>query len=195
VTDILVERVEGGDRGQIVSFETQKILNMLLSFGVENIQNECNNVANHYRDLWSKRNPTDFMTEYNLQDISYECGIRELYPQFLLVEPSTIRLNVLNSCLNELYPQYLDRRNVAAAVFPGPMNPVLMIFLPTLEVNGLTITWTNFATTFKSVIMHEFLHLCGDVKTPTRDIVDGVIRHTRIGTQALENLEWMYQSL
>lgn len=128
MTDILVERVEGGDRGQIVSFETQKILNMPLFFGVENIQNECNSVTNHYRDLWSKRNPTDFMTEYNLQDISYECGIRELYPPFLLIEPSTIRLNVLNSCLNELGPQYSDKHDVAAAVFPDPVSPVLFQF-------------------------------------------------------------------
>ena len=36
--------------------------------------------------------------------------------------------------------------------------------------------------------MHEFLHLCGDVKTPKKDIVDGVIRHTMVGTEALKNL-------
>jgi hypothetical protein len=190
VTDIRVERVEGGDRGQIVSLETQKILNMLLSLGVENIQNECNSVANRYHNLWNKRNLTDFMTEYDLQHISYECGIRELYPPFSLIEPSTIRLNVLNSCMNELGPQYSDKRDVAAGVFfLDTMNPVLVIFLPTLEVSGLTITWKNYATTFKSVIIHEFLHLCGDVKTPTKEIVDGVIRHTRIGSEALENLK------
>ncbi len=189
MTYVLVERVDGGDRGQIVSFEVQKILNMLLSLGVEYIQNECNSVANHYRDLWSKRNPTDFMTEYGLQDVTYESGINELYPSFSLVEPCTIRLNVLNSRMNELGPQYSDKRDVAAGVLPDAMNPVLMIFLPTLEISGSTITWINYVPTFKSVITHEFLHLCGDVKTPEKEIVDGVIRHTKIGTEALERLE------
>jgi hypothetical protein len=57
------------------------------------------------------------------------------------------------------------------------MNPKLMIFLPTLEVINSTITWTHrLKTSFKSIIIHEFLHLCGDVESPTRKIVDGVIR-------------------
>jgi hypothetical protein len=38
------------------------------------------------------------------------------------------------------------------------------------------------------VIIHEFLHLCGEVKTPSPDIVDGVIRHTMVGTIAIEPL-------
>ena len=61
-----------------------------------------------------------------------------------------------------------------------------MIFLPMLEVANSTITWTHQpGTSFRSVIIHEFLHLCGEVKTPSRDIVDGVIRHTMVGTKAI----------
>ena len=41
---------------------------------------------------------------------------------------------------------------------------------------------------YKSIIIHEFLHLCGDIESPTRPIVDGVIRHTKIGTEAIEPL-------
>jgi hypothetical protein len=64
-----------------------------------------------------------------------------------------------------------------------------MIFLPTLEIINSTITWTHRPmTSFKSVIIHEFLHLCGDAESPTRDIVDGVIRHTKVGTEAIEAL-------
>jgi hypothetical protein len=91
--------------------------------------------------------------------------------------------------MNELGPQYSDKRDAAAGVLPDTMNPLLMIFLPTLEISSSTIKWINYVPTFKSVIMHEFLHLCGDVKTPQKEIVDGVIRHTKIGTEALEKLE------
>jgi hypothetical protein len=63
-----------------------------------------------------------------------------------------------------------------------------MVFLPTLQVTNSTITWIHSKTSFKSVIIHEFLHLCGDVESPTTEIVDGVIRHTKVGTEAIEPL-------
>jgi hypothetical protein len=58
-----------------------------------------------------------------------------------------------------------------------------------LEIINSTIIWTHRPkTSFKSVMIHEFLHLCGEVETPTRKIVDGVIRHTMVGREAIEPL-------
>jgi hypothetical protein len=63
------------------------------------------------------------------------------------------------------------------------MNPKLMIFLPTLEVKNSSITWKHKpGTSFGSVIVHEFLHLYGDTPELRPGVVDGVIRHTNVGT-------------
>jgi hypothetical protein len=98
--------------------------------------------------------------------------------------------------VNHSHPHIYDYRyssNPKAAAITvvntvDPKNPNLVIFLPTLEVANSTITWTNFMTPFKSVIIHEFLHICGDIESPTAEIVDGVIRHTKVGTEAIEPL-------
>jgi hypothetical protein len=61
-----------------------------------------------------------------------------------------------------------------------------MIFLPTLEITDSVITWTHRPDVlYKSIMIHEFLHLCGDIESPTTEIVDGVIRHTKVGTEAI----------
>lgn len=188
MTDIYVDWVQGGSKGQTIYSETRRILDRLFSLDLHYIEKECNRVANAYRNIWSTKNPNDFMIEYGLEYTTYESGIRELNPPFLLAAPLTVHIQVFDSQIDELYPQYSANSNAAAGVLYGdPMNPKLMIFLPTLEVTNSTITWTHRnRTSFKSVIIHEFLHLCGEVKTPTRDIIDGVIRHTMVGTEAIE---------
>jgi hypothetical protein len=57
-----------------------------------------------------------------------------------------------------------------------------------LEISNPIVRWINYKQTFQQVIIHEFLHLCGEVETAQRKIVDGVIRHTMIGTKAIEPL-------
>ena len=154
-----------------------------LSLDITNIRNECNNLSNKYRALWGLKNPSDFMSEYGLPNTSFGDGIRELDPPFLLRLPSTIRIDVLDL----RYPN--DRYTPAAVNFQDLINPVLVIFLPTLEVRGSTITWAHGSMMpFRSIIMHEFLHTCGDVPGLGEGLIDGVIRHTMIGIEALENL-------
>ena len=138
-------------------------------------------------EKWSEKNPNDFMIECNLEHTTYASGIGELDPPFLLAAPLTVRIQVFDFRKDVLDPQ--SNREVRASVdYADPENPKLMIFLPTLKVTNSTITLTHFKKSFKSVIIHEFLHLCGEVKTPTHDIVDGVIRHTKVGTEAIEPL-------
>lgn len=192
LTDVYVDGIDGRAKGQTVYSETRKILDRLLSIDLHDIENECNRVAKLYHGIWSTKNPNDFMVEYGLEHITYGSGIRELDPPFLLTAPLTIHIQVFNSCIDVLDPQYADNCEAAAAtaVNPAdPMNPKLMIFLPTLEVTNSTITWTHRPkTSFKPVIIHEFLLQGGDVKSATREIVDGLIRHTKVGTEAIEPL-------
>lgn len=134
---IQVRRVEGEDKGHKVSEVTQEHLCTFLSLDITNIRNECNNLSNKYRALWGLKNPSDFMSEYGLPNTSFGDGIRELDPPFLLRLPSTIRIDVLDL----QYPK--DRYTPAAVNFQDLMNPVLVIFLHTLEVRGSTITWAH----------------------------------------------------
>jgi hypothetical protein len=192
LTDIYVDRIDGGTKGQTVFSETRRILDKLFSIDLHRIENECNKVANLYRDKWARKNPNDFMIEEDLQHTTYENGIRELHPPFSLTAPSIVHIQVFDFCIDVLDPRYSNNRKTPAATEfnpADPENPKLMIFLPTLEVINSTITWIHGPKTLlKSVIIHEFLHLCGDVKSSTRDIVDGVIRHTRVGIEAIEHL-------
>jgi Zn-dependent metallo-hydrolase RNA specificity domain len=121
------------------------------------------------------------MIEENLPNKTYEEGIRELYPDFLLTTPLSIHIQIFDVCIDALYPQYSYNRDVAAGVLSGdPTNPKLMIFLPTLEVAGSLIKWTNYRETFKQVIIHEFLHLYGDLR---KGVVDGRIRHNHSASE------------
>jgi hypothetical protein len=192
LTDLYVDRIDGDSTGQTVYSETRRILDKLFSLDLHRIENECNKVANLYHEKWTRKNPNDFMIEEDLQHTRYENGIRELHPPFLLTAPSTVHIQVFDFRIDALNPQYSNNREAAAATIVNsadPTNPNLMIFLPTLEIVNSMITWTHRPTTsFKSVIIHEFLHLCSDIPSPTNKIVDGVIRHTMVGTEAIASL-------
>jgi hypothetical protein len=184
---IIVAPVEGGYDGQFVNTETQKILRKVFSIPLQRIQDECNRVADVYRNYWNTKNPNDIMIEYGLPNTTYKDGLRELDPAFLLTCPSIIRMNILNSRVNTM--DSTKSPDVAAGVLPHPTDPILYVFLPTFKIKDSTIVWTHRpSTSFISIIIHESLHLCGEVETAQRKIVDGVIRHTMIGTEAIEPL-------
>ena len=186
---ILIQRsVEGDNKGKLVYFETKRILDTLFNINLQKIQEECNRVANMYRDMWSSKDPNELMIEYGLEYTTYESGIKELDPPFSLNAPASIRIYVLDSRIDRLDPT--KSPDACSAVDPQDLqNPMLYVFLPTLEITNSTIIWTHRPkTSFKSVMIHEFLHLCGEVETPTRKIVDGVIRHTMVGREAIEPL-------
>ena len=94
--------------------------------------------------MWITKNPNDFMVEYGLERTTYGSGIRELDPPFLLAAPLTIHIQVFDCRIDVLDSQYSTNREAAAGVTSGdPMNPKLMLFLPTLEVINSTITWVH----------------------------------------------------
>jgi hypothetical protein len=176
---------EGGEKGQIVSRETQRVLNRLLLFGVKNIENECNKVANHYRELWKDKNPNDSMTEFELPYNKYSDGISELDPPFLLTEPSSIRVEILDARDTSnpiLSAKVTAKRNDLT-------NPKIMLYLQAFDVSDSKITWIGFKESFQTVIIHEFLHCCGEIPELRPGLVDGLIRHNKIGTEAFNNLE------
>jgi hypothetical protein len=194
---ITIEPVQGGEKGQFVSSETQKILRKLLSIPLQRIEDECNKVAGKYRNLWNTKNSSDIMNEYGLPNTTYKDGLRELDPEFLLSCPSTIRMYIRDVHVDAILHEKKNNHDAAAAVSFSKtstseidlQNPSLQVFLPTLEVKDSKIIWIHRPlTSFTSIIIHEFLHLCGEVKGPQRDIVDGVIKHTMIGTEAIEPL-------
>lgn len=178
---IITEQVQGGNKGQVIYLETQRILNLLMDIPLQRIQDECNRVANQLRDRWSTRNPKDLISEYNLYFTTYGDGIRELDPPFVLTRPSSIRINILDS-KDDSNPE--GAANVTTFL-NDPLNPILRIFLPALNV---IIRWINFEEPFITVIIHEFLHISGDVPHLRQGVVDGRIRHNMVGTKAIERL-------
>lgn len=183
----ITEPVQGGDKGQFISTETQKILRKIISIPLQRIQGECNKVANEYHDLWSTKNPNDKITEYGLESTTYEKGIIELDPPFSLITPSTIRISILNSRINTMDSSKSPDASSAVNDL-DPRNPILYVFLPTLEITGPIIRWTNYRETFQQIIIHEFLHLYGDSPNQRQGVVDGRIRHNIVPFTAIEPL-------
>ncbi|MGI0043830.1 MAG: hypothetical protein ACRD47_08970, partial [Nitrososphaeraceae archaeon] len=123
---IIVEQVQGKDKGQFINTRTQKILRQIISIPLQRIQDECNRVANEYRNLWNSKNPNDIMIEYGLPNTTYKDGIRELDPAFLLTCPSTIRMNILDSRINTIDPT--KSPDASLAVYDlDPRNPILYV--------------------------------------------------------------------
>jgi hypothetical protein len=86
----------------------------LFSLGVTN---ECNSVTKRYSALWNTQ-PSELMLEYRLP-ITYVQGKSEIQPEFVLFEPSTIRIKIINRYHSSNHP-------IAAAVeyfTDNPMEP------------------------------------------------------------------------
>ena len=181
---ISYEVIEGGQKGQTVALATNLATNKFFSLGVANIQNECNSVARRYCASWKTKPSEQKMSEYQLPDLTYAKGISEILPDFLLFEPSSIRVRIFN--------RYCPSNpSIAATVLhskDNPMNPTLILYLEILEVRNSTINWTGFSTSFESIIYHELLHACGDSPELRNEIHDGVIRHTMVCSEAINNL-------
>ena len=180
MTNTIVDPPEGGQKGQFVNSETQRILDHLMNIPTQTLQNECNRVATDYRDQWRSKNRAAMMLDPGLpngglDNISYQQGIDEIAPPYLLAPPFSIRVKILDS-VSKINP------SAAAEVVTTYPNPSLDIFLPTLNVQNSKIKWNNYLDTFETIIVHEFLHLFGDIQK------DGVIRHNWVPTKALSNL-------
>jgi hypothetical protein len=181
---ICYEVIEGGQKGQRVALVTELAINKFFSLGVSNIQNECNNVARLYSALWNTMPPEKKMSEYNLPYTTYTEGRSEILLDFILFEPSNIHIHIFNgSCPS-------NRSTPAITVQPmdNPMNPTLFIYLEALEVKDLTIKDKRTGLPFESIIYHELLHACGDSQAIRKEIHDGVIRHTMVCNEAINNL-------
>jgi hypothetical protein len=126
--------VEGGEIGSTVASSVE-----VFSLGVKNIQDECNNVANKYRILWSLKPPTNLMREYDL-NVTYVDGRRELQPAFEL-EPITIDGKILDC----YYPGDLLTAATIQHSIDDSMNPLLTIYAKSLQAKGsTTIVWAGF---------------------------------------------------
>ena len=68
------------------------------------------------------------------------------------------------------------------------MNPTITIYLDALEISDSAINWIGFSTSFESIIYHELLHACGDSPVLRNEVHDGVIRHTLVCSEAINNL-------
>jgi hypothetical protein len=180
---IRLQLVEGGAKGQIIAQSAVYLINRFFELGINNIQDECNKVSNFYRNKWASRASTEIMDEYKIP-ISYRDGSKELEPDFKLFEPTEIHVKVIDS-------YYSVNPKVAATLEHSifdQMNPLLTIYTGPLEIAGGIIIWKGFSTTFQSIITHELLHACGDSPILRSEIHDGVLRHTMVCNEAINNL-------
>ena len=176
--------IEGGQKGQTVALATKLAINKFFSLGVANIQNECNNVARLYSALWNMKAPEQKMSEYHLPYTTYAEGRNEILPSFILFEPSSLGVKILN----RYYP---SNPHIAAEVEHSkvnPMNPMLIIYLEILEVRDSTINDQRTGISLETIIYHELLHVCGDSPKLRDEIHDGVIRHIMVCNEAINNL-------
>jgi len=173
--------IECGQKGQTAATVTNLTINKFFSLGVANIQNECNNVARRYSALWNMMPPEKKMSEYYLPETTYAEGRNEILPGFILFEPSNIHIHIFNRYCpsNPSTPATVQSTD-------NPMNPTLSIYLEILEVRDSTINYLGIS--FESIIYHELLHACGDSPALRKEIHDGVIRHTMVCNEAINNL-------
>jgi hypothetical protein len=173
---------EGGDNGNFVGSEAIRILNILKSLGIESIQDECNRVLNEHRERWAVRPPDDNADELGFL-ITYRNALRELERPFVLSASDSILVEVKNSRSTR------NAQTGASAVFinRNTRNPLIWIYLPTLEIRDSMIIWTGFRDTFDTLILHEFLHTCGE-PSPEGGVPDSIIRLNHIGEIAIRNL-------
>jgi hypothetical protein len=180
---IIWDLIEGGQKGQTIALSVKSLINGFFALGIENIYNECNNVSLKYRALWAPRPSTDLMSEYNLP-ITYKEGSKELESEFKLFEPSSIRIRIIDSL-------YQENAQVPAMIehsLINPTNPLLTIYLKSMEVIDSKITWKGSSISLQSIINHELLHACGDSPILRSEIHDGVLRHTMVCNEAINNL-------
>lgn len=132
---IRYEVIEGGEKGQTVALATNCVINKFFSLSVVNIQNECNGVARRYCALWNTKPSEQKMSDYHFPDLTYAEGRNEILPDFVLFEPSTIRINV--------FDRYCPSNpSIAATVVhsrDNPMNPTITIYLEAFDVNDSEI--------------------------------------------------------
>jgi hypothetical protein len=180
---IIWEIIEGGKIGHNIADRTQVLIADFFLLGIKRIEEECNKVSSKYLSLWEAMPSTDLLKEYHL-NITYQDGCRELKPTFQLFEPSSIRSRIFDSCL-ELRP---DTPALIQHSIGDPLNPILLLFLKTLEIKNSGIFWKGTSITFESIVNHELLHACGDSPILRQGVIDGVIRHTMVCNEAILNL-------
>lgn len=181
MTSIFWDVIEGGENGERVAESANTSINKFFVFGIKNIEKECNKVSNKYRVIWSLRQPTDLMSEYNLP-ITYEAGCKELVPHFELSEPITIRVKILDS----YHPENPDCPATTGHL--DAKNSILTIYLKALEVGNSGIIEKKSGNSLASIINHELLHACGDSPILREEIHDGVLRHSMVPEEAINNL-------
>jgi hypothetical protein len=177
---IILETIEGGQKGKKVALATQDVITRFFTIGAVKMENKCNRFSSKHRDEWMAK-ASEIMLDYG---ITYGDGCNELVPSFKLFEPASIHINILDS-------ECPWGRNTSAVVIHSRdtvMNPTINIYLKALELRDSTIIWIGFTTPFDHVINHELLHVCGDSPEIVEGIRDGVIRHTLICNEAIDNL-------
>jgi len=120
-----------------------------------------------------------------LAGVTYADGIAELAPPFVLYQPRSLTLDVLDMAFpnNPSVPAGQRFTN------PEKTDSDVLMFLRAFDFTGNNlILLYNPLTSFRCIIYHELLHACGE--TPeVRNIRDGAIRHSMIGCDALTELE------
>ena len=123
------------------------------------------------------------MSEYHLQDTTYVQGIREILPDFVLFEPTTIHIHMFNGYC----PSNPGIPAITVQSMENRLNPTLIIYLEILEVRDSTINDKRTGISFECIIYHELLHACGDSPVLRKEMHDGVIRHTMVCNKAINN--------
>jgi len=175
--NLVIRQCDGGEKGKLCREIAEKAFQKFFACGLERIENACNMKRKSLIAAWQTKNPDAAMVEYELP-IPYTRGIEEITPPFVLKEPVSIEMYLLEGRRSEVHPY-------------APMNItynkdftrlILNVYLDLIKYSGGNVQIPEARESVEELVYHELLHACGDVK------YDGILRHNLIGIASVNDL-------
>ena len=175
---------EGGDFGELCQDFIEDAWKIFFKIcGVEDIEEACNVKRQELINEWEKEDLKNCMTRYNLNETTYARGLKELGPEFHLLEPEDkIRIGIVEGKRDPDNPNAVTQISFIKSP-EGMMIPdVILVFLDVLKTEPM------LEDKIKTLLYHEFIHACGDVKFNNPKIIDGHIRYDMVAVECVKEL-------
>ena len=177
---LVIRQCDGGKKGELCREITEKAFQNFFSYGVERIADACNTKRKSLIAAWQAKNPEAAMDEYDLS-IPYRRGIEEITPPFMLKEPESVEVYLLEGSRSEVHPYApMDITDISANEDFTSLR--VNIYLDLIKYSGGNVRVPAARESVEELVYHELLHACGDVQ------YYGILRHNLIGIASVNEL-------